>query len=130
MQITAPELDHQISQAQGTLVQYEASLQRAQANKELAEVTWKRDDPLVGKGWVTAQQGDIDRLTLKAREAAVGIAQGNAAAQQALVRTLQQRRRPIRASLPRLTVSSLSAMSTWAPWSKPMRRVERSCSPS
>jgi RND family efflux transporter MFP subunit len=92
VQITAPELDHQITQAQGTLVQYEASLQQAQANKELADVTWKRDDPLVGKGWVTPQQGDIDRLTVKAREAAVGIAQGNAAAQQALIRVLQQQK--------------------------------------
>jgi RND family efflux transporter MFP subunit len=92
VQITAPELDHQITQAQGTLVQYEASLQQAQANKELAEVTWKRDDPLVNKGWVTPQQGDIDRLTLRAREAAIGIAQGNAAAQRALVRILQQQK--------------------------------------
>jgi RND family efflux transporter MFP subunit len=67
-------------------------LRQAEANKELAEVTWKRDEPLVGKGWVTPQQGDVDRLTVKAREAAVGIAQGNAEAQRALVRVLQQQK--------------------------------------
>jgi RND family efflux transporter MFP subunit len=91
-QITAPELDHQIAQAQATLVQYQASLQQAHANKDLAEVTWNRDSPLVDKGWVTPQQGDTDRLTLRAREAAIGIAQGNMAAQQALLQVLNQQK--------------------------------------
>jgi RND family efflux transporter MFP subunit len=91
-QITAPELDHQISQAQATLAQYEASVQQARANKDLAQVTWQRDTPLVDKGWVTPQQGDTDRLTLQSRNAAVGIAQANVAAQQALVQVLIQQK--------------------------------------
>ena len=91
-QITAPELDHQISQAQATLAQYEASVQQARANKDLAQVTWQRDTPLVDKGWVTPQQGDTDRLTLQSRDAAVGIAQANVAAQQALLQVLSQQK--------------------------------------
>ena len=57
-EIAAPELDHQIAQAQATLEQTEATLQQNQANMELANVTWQRDKPLVEKGWVTLQQGD------------------------------------------------------------------------
>ena len=64
-EITAPELDHQIAQAQATLKQTEATLQQNQANMELASVTWQRDKPLVEKGWVTLQQGDIDTKTLQ-----------------------------------------------------------------
>jgi RND family efflux transporter MFP subunit len=55
-------------------------------------VTWQRDSPLVDKGWVTPQQGDTDRLTLQAREAAVGIAQANVASQRALLQVLRQQK--------------------------------------
>ena len=81
IEITAPELDHQIAQAEGTLAQMQASLQQAKAQRDLAQVTWDRDNPLVQKGWVTAQQGDTDRLTLQARAAAVSVAQANIEAQ-------------------------------------------------
>jgi RND family efflux transporter MFP subunit len=91
-QISGPELDHQIAQAQATLIQYQASVQQAQANRDLAQVTWQRDSPLVDKGWVTPQQGDTDRLTVQAREAAVGVAQANVAAQQALLQVLNQQK--------------------------------------
>jgi RND family efflux transporter MFP subunit len=47
---------------------------------------------LVKKGWVTPQQGDTDRLTLAAQEAAIGVAQANIAAQQALIRVLRQQK--------------------------------------
>ncbi len=76
-QITAPELDHQIAQSEATLAQMKAALQQAQANRDLANVTWGRDKPLVDKGWVTPQQGDTDRLGLAAQEAAVAVAQAN-----------------------------------------------------
>lgn len=91
-EIVAPELDHQIAQAEATLVQLRATLQQAQANSELAKVTWQRDDPLVSKGWVTAQQGTIDVQTLKAQEAAVGVAQANVSAQQAQLQVLSQQK--------------------------------------
>jgi RND family efflux transporter MFP subunit len=88
--ITAPELDHQITQAKATLAQYQAALRQTQASRDLADVTNARDSNLVTKGWLTRQQGDNDRLTLQAQEAAVAVAQSNIAAQQAQVRVLEQ----------------------------------------
>jgi RND family efflux transporter MFP subunit len=90
VQITAPELDHQIAQNQATLQQDQATLQQATASRDLANVTFVRDSNLVKKGWVTAQQGDTDRLTLDAQNAGVAVAQSNIAAQQALIRVLDQ----------------------------------------
>ena len=42
-EITAPELDHQISQAQATLAQYQATLHQTEASHELARVTNARE---------------------------------------------------------------------------------------
>ena len=92
VEITAPELDHQIAQAESTLVQMNAALQQANAQRDLAQVTWDRDNPLVQKGWVTAQQGDTDRLTLQSRAAAVAVAQANIDAQSAQLRVLNQQK--------------------------------------
>src|SRR5580692_5479984 len=92
VEIAAPELDHQIAQAEGTLAQLQASLKQAIAQRDLAQVTWDRDNPLVQKGWVTAQQGDTDRLTLQARAAAVSVAQANIEAQTAQLRVLNQQK--------------------------------------
>jgi RND family efflux transporter MFP subunit len=92
IEITAPELDHQIANAEGTLAQMQASLEQAIANRDLARVTWDRDNPLVQKGWVTAQQGDTDRLTLTARDAAVSVAQANIVAQKAQLQVLNQQK--------------------------------------
>jgi RND family efflux transporter MFP subunit len=91
-EITAPELDHQIAQAQATLAQNQATLQQTVASRELARVTNDRDGRLVKQGWVTLQQGDTDRLTLDAQQAAVGVAQSNIAAQQALIKVLGQQK--------------------------------------
>jgi multidrug efflux pump subunit AcrA (membrane-fusion protein) len=67
-ELAVPELDHQISQNEATLDQLKSALQQARANRDLAQVTWDRDSPLVQKGWVTPQQGDTDRLNLQSRE--------------------------------------------------------------
>jgi RND family efflux transporter MFP subunit len=88
--ITAPELDHQITQAKATLAQNQATLKQTQASRELAEVTNGRDSKLVKQGWLTLQQGDNDRLTLQAQQAAVAVAESNIAAQQAQIRVLEQ----------------------------------------
>jgi RND family efflux transporter MFP subunit len=88
--ITAPELDHQIAQAKATLAQNQATLQQTQASRDLADVTNGRDSKLVKQGWLTLQQGDNDRLTLQAQQAAVGVAESNIAAQQAQIRILEQ----------------------------------------
>jgi RND family efflux transporter MFP subunit len=88
--ITAPELDHQITQAKATLAQNQSTLQQTQASRDLADVTNGRDSKLVKQGWLTLQQGDNDRLTLQAQQAAVGVAQSNIAAQEAQIRVLEQ----------------------------------------
>ncbi len=92
VEITAPEVEHQIAQAEGTLAQMQASLQQAKANRDLAQVTWDRDSKLVQQGWVTKQQGDTDRLNLEAQEAAVAVAQANIVAQTAQLRVLNQQK--------------------------------------
>ena len=89
-EITAPELDHQIAQAKATLAQNQATLRQTQASQELAQVTNARDSKLVKQGWLTLQQGDNDRLTLQAQQAAVGVAQSNIEAQEAQIRVLGQ----------------------------------------
>jgi RND family efflux transporter MFP subunit len=89
-EISAQELDHQIAQAQATLAQNHASLNQAQANREIASVTWNRDSKLLDKGWVTKQQGDTERLNLQAQEAAVAVAEANIRAQQAQLEVLLQ----------------------------------------
>jgi len=88
--ITAPELDHQIAQAQATLAQDQATLHQTEASHELARVTNARDSNLVKQGWLTLQQGDNDRLTLAAQESAVDVAKSNIAAQQAQIKVLGQ----------------------------------------
>jgi RND family efflux transporter MFP subunit len=92
VEIAAPEIEHQIAQAEGTLTQLRANLQQAQANRDLAQVTWDRASKLVQQGWTTAQQGDNDRLTLKARDAAVAVASANIVAQEAQLRVLNQQK--------------------------------------
>jgi RND family efflux transporter MFP subunit len=91
-QLAVPELDDQISQNEATLVQLKAALEQAQANLDLAEVTWGRDRPLVRDGWVTQQQGTVDVDSVKARRAAVSVAQANVAAQENQLKVLHQDR--------------------------------------
>ncbi len=91
-ELAVPEQDDQISQNVATRNQLQAALDQAQANLKLAQVTWDRDRPLVNEGWATQQQGTIDVQTLKANDAAVGVAQANIAAQDKLLMTLRQNR--------------------------------------
>jgi RND family efflux transporter MFP subunit len=91
-ELAVPELDDQISQNESTLTQLKATLQQAEANVKLAQVTWDRDRPLVNEGWATQQQGTVDVQTVKADEAAVAAAQQNVAAQENLIKQLRQNR--------------------------------------
>jgi RND family efflux transporter MFP subunit len=90
--ISAPELDHQIVQAQATLAQNEATLRQTQANRELAAHNWARDDVLVRQGWATQQQGDTDRLNLAAQTQAADAGAATIKAQQAQIEVLQQQK--------------------------------------
>src|ERR1700757_1215455 len=87
-----PELDDQISQNEATLNQLKSALTQAEANQRLRQVTWDRDAPLVEKGWVTRQQGDVDVQNLKGQEAAVAAAKHDVTAQENLVKQLYQNR--------------------------------------
>jgi RND family efflux transporter MFP subunit len=91
-EITAPELDHQITQAEATLAQLQAAQLQAQANLDLAQVTLNRNNPLVRKGWFSQQQGVNDIQTLKAQQAALSVAQANVTAQQGQLRVLSQQK--------------------------------------
>jgi RND family efflux transporter MFP subunit len=91
-QLAVPELDDQISQNEATLNQLKSALEQAEASLKLAQITWSRDEPLVNKGWVTQQQGTVDVQTVKARDAAVAVAQHNVTAQENVVKQLRQNR--------------------------------------
>lgn len=91
-QLAVPEVDDQISQNEATLSQLSSARDQAEASRRLAQVTWGRDAPLVEKGWVTRQQGDVDVQTLKQREAALAAAQHNVTAQENVVKQLRQNR--------------------------------------
>jgi RND family efflux transporter MFP subunit len=90
--ISAPELDHQIVQAQATLAQNEATLRQTEANRELAAHNWGRDAVLVRQGWATQQQGDTDRLNLAAQTQAADAGAATIKAQQAQIEVLQQQK--------------------------------------
>src|SRR5215467_14745428 len=79
--ITAPEVEHQIAQAEGTLASMQAALQQTTANRDLAQDTWTRDSRLVQQGDLSPQVGDTDRLNLEAQNAAVAVAAANIQAQ-------------------------------------------------
>jgi multidrug resistance efflux pump len=83
-ELAVPELDDQISQSEGTLAQLKSTLEQAEANLKLAQVTWDRDRPLVHEGWATQQpralggrrlctlsRCSVTRVTVRARHVPV-----------------------------------------------------------
>jgi RND family efflux transporter MFP subunit len=90
--ITAPELDHQIAQAEANLAQAKASRGQAKANRDLAGVTWSRDAVLVKQGWVTQQQGDSDRLNYAAQQQATRADNDTIKSQEAQLLVLRQQK--------------------------------------
>lgn len=88
--IAAPDLDQQLVQARAQLVQMQAAIAQALANQELARVTNTRTAQLVQQGWQSLQQGDQDRLTANAQDAALKVAEANYKAQQAQVSRLEE----------------------------------------
>ena len=82
-EITAPEIEDQIAQYQNSGSAAQATQRQNQTQRSLDQVTWGRDSVLVRQGWVTLQQGDVDRYTLQAQQHATNAAQYNAAAMRA-----------------------------------------------
>ena len=91
-EITAPEVEDQIAQYQNSLQQTHQTTGQNQAQQTLNQVTWGRDSVLVNEGWVTKQQGDVDRFTLQAQQHAMTAAQYNAAAMQAQLKYFNQQK--------------------------------------
>jgi RND family efflux transporter MFP subunit len=91
-EITAPELDHQIAQAEASVAQLQGTLRQTEANRSLAQITNERNLPLVAKNYVSKLQGDTDRLNAAAQEHAAAAARANMEAQSAAVKVLQQQK--------------------------------------
>ena len=92
-------VDTQISTQDAQISAAQAQVTQAQANTELAKVTWGRDQPLVNKGWATAQQGTTDVQNLKAQQATVDSAQAALKVAQRQIDTLRAQRTSQEANL-------------------------------
>jgi membrane fusion protein (multidrug efflux system) len=92
-------IDAQIATQDAQISAAQAQVGQAQANTELARVTWGRDQPLVNKGWATAQQGTTDVQNLKAQQAGVDSAQASLKVAQRQIDTLRAQRASAEASL-------------------------------
>lgn len=104
LRIAAPDLDHQLSEAQARLSQMRGALDQARAAAEqarsdaaLADVTNARTLRLANQGWETKQNADNTRLGLASKlaavtnaEAGVKVAEANVKAQEATVQRLLQ----------------------------------------
>jgi len=88
--ISAPDLDQQLEQAKGQLVQLQAAVQQAQANADLGHATDQRTSQLVVQGWQSKQQGDNDRLNAASQLAGLAVAKANVVAQQSAVKRLEE----------------------------------------
>jgi HlyD family secretion protein len=104
LRIAAPDLDHQLSEAEARLGQIQAALEQARAGAEqarsdatLADVTNSRTLSLATQGWQSKQTADNTRLGLASKvaavanaEAGVKVAEANVRAQMATVQRLLQ----------------------------------------
>jgi HlyD family secretion protein len=104
LRIAAPDLDHQLLEAQARLGQMQAGLAQARAAAEqaradaaLADVTNSRTLRLADQGWESKQNADNTRLGLASKRAAVSnadagvqVAEANIKAAQATVGRLMQ----------------------------------------
>ena len=89
-EISAPDLDQQLAEAQATLVQLQSNVEQAQANADLGDATNRRTTRLVAQGWSSGAQGDTDRFNAASRRAALAVARANIVAQQAVVSRLEE----------------------------------------
>jgi RND family efflux transporter MFP subunit len=84
-EISAPDVDAQLTQAQANLALARANLPLAQANLELAQITLNRDLMAVAVRAVSQQQIDQDRATVKTNAASVEVAQASIQVNEATV---------------------------------------------
>src|SRR5258708_2286245 len=92
VEVTAPELDHQIAQAQATPAQASATLAQTEAHRALARVTADRSATLAPQGAASRQQADNDRLAHRAQQQAAVAQEATVKAQQAQLMVLRQQK--------------------------------------
>jgi RND family efflux transporter MFP subunit len=90
VQLDTPELDKQLAQARASLSQTMAALAQAQANREYAYITSRREAELFAKSLISAQENDQARTQAAVWDANVNAAKANVAAQRANVGQLEQ----------------------------------------
>lgn len=103
LRIAAPDLDHQLAQAEAQvgqlkaqLLQAQAQVEQARANVNLANLTNNRTTTLAVQGWASRQNADnaqagvlSQAATLAAAEAGVKVATANIKAQEAVAERLR-----------------------------------------
>jgi RND family efflux transporter MFP subunit len=90
LELDTPELDRQLSQARASWSQTRAALAQANANRDYAYVTARREAQLFAKSLISAQENDQARTQAAVWDANVNAAKANVAAQRAEVDRLQQ----------------------------------------
>ena len=93
------DVDSQIAMQNAQIAASKAKVAQAGANLELARVTWGRDQPLVNKGWASAQQGTTDVQNMKAQQAAVDSADAALKVAEGQIDTLKAERASAEAKL-------------------------------
>ncbi len=81
--IDAPDLDQQVDQARGTLLQSQSVLGQTEAQLNLAKVTWDRWNVLVQRGVLSKQEGDTQYANYQVAQANVKAAQNTILANKA-----------------------------------------------
>jgi RND family efflux transporter MFP subunit len=90
VQLDTPELDKQLSQARASLSQTIAALAQAQANRNYAYITARRETELFAQSLISAQENDQAQTQAAVWDANVNAAKANVAAQRANVGQLEQ----------------------------------------
>ena len=90
VQLDTPELDQQLARGRASLSQTIAALAQAEANREYAHVTARREAELFAKSLISAQESDQARTQAAVWDANVNAAKANVAAQRAGVAQLEQ----------------------------------------
>jgi len=90
LQLDTPELDQQLAQSRASLLQTIAALAQAEANREYAYVTARREQELFTKLLISAQENDQAQTQAAVWNANVNAAKANVAAQRANVAQLVQ----------------------------------------
>jgi membrane fusion protein, multidrug efflux system len=90
VQLDTPELDKQLAQARASLAQTMAALAQAEANRDLARITARREAALFARLLISAQENDQARTQAAVWDANVNAAKANVAAQRANVGQLEQ----------------------------------------